>query len=148
MPWKSFFCLLVNGWGLEKPFAFRKPKGNNSYIAQEIMTKLHVHYSIVTYNHNNIHEIWSIANLNRGNIDPTNCLLTVSDPNRPTIDQQSADFVNDFCCFLGSVGGQKVITDHFFYRPTVFGTWQRFRVDGPSVDYWSTVDLHSAIFCF
>ena len=38
--------------------AFWKPKDNNSYIAQENMTKLCVHYRIVTYAENKIHEIW------------------------------------------------------------------------------------------
>ena len=58
---------------------FWKPKGNNSYIAQVIMTKLHVHYSMVTYAQYEIHEIWSIAYLKRGYIDPTDCRPTVSD---------------------------------------------------------------------
>ena len=49
--------------------------GNNSYIAQEIITELHVHYSIVTYTQNKIHGIWSITNLNRGYIDPTDSRL-------------------------------------------------------------------------
>ena len=43
------------------------------------MTKLHVHYSIVTYTKNKIREIRSIAYLNRGYIDPTGSLRTVSE---------------------------------------------------------------------
>ena len=57
------------------------------------MTQLYVHYSIVTYTQNKIHEIWSIAHLNCGYIDNNDSVRTVSDVNRPTIDQQSADFV-------------------------------------------------------
>ena len=52
------------------------------------MTKLHVHYSIVIYPRNLI-----------------NCLLlipTVYGLSVMRIGQQSADFVFDFCCFLGS----------------------------------------------
>ena len=93
---KSFYCLLIIGWGLENPLTFWKPKGNTSYIAQEIMTKLHVHYSIVTFTQNKIHEIWSIAYLNRGHIDHTDSLRNVSDANWPMVDRQSADFVWDF----------------------------------------------------
>ena len=103
---KILLLLANNGWRLEKILTFWKPKGNNSYIAQEIMTKLHVHYSIVTYTQNKIHEIWFIAYLNCGYIDPTDSLLTVSDANQPTVDRQSADFVCDFSCFLGSTGGK------------------------------------------
>ena len=43
------------------------------------MTKLHVHYSIVTYTQNNIREFWSFAYLNSGYIDPTGSLWTVGD---------------------------------------------------------------------
>ena len=70
------------------------------------MTKLHVHYSIVTYTLIKIHEVLSIAYINRGYIDPTDSLLTVSDTNRPTIDRQSTDFVCNFSCFLGSAGNK------------------------------------------
>ena len=52
------------------------------------MTKLHVQYSIVTYTQNKFHEIWSIAYLNRGYIDPTDSLRTVSDAKWPTVDYQ------------------------------------------------------------
>ena len=45
----------MNGRGLEK-MTVGKPEGNNSYIAQETMTKLHVHYSIVIYTQNKIRE--------------------------------------------------------------------------------------------
>ena len=48
------------------------------------MTKLHVHYSIVTYTQNKIREIRSIAYLNRGYIDPIGSLWIVSDTNRLT----------------------------------------------------------------
>ena len=60
-----------------------------------------------------IHKIWSIVHLNRGYIDPTDSMRTVSDVNRRTVDQQLADFVFDFFCFLGSAGGKKNITDQF-----------------------------------
>ena len=39
---------------------------------------------------------------------------TVSDANRQTVDRQSADFVCDFSCFLGSAGNKKIITDQLF----------------------------------
>ena len=55
----------------KKTMTFWKPKGNNSCIAKEIITKLNVHYSIVTYTQNEIHEIWCIAYMYRGYIDPT-----------------------------------------------------------------------------
>ena len=64
-----------------------KAKVQNSYIAQEITTKLHVHYTIFTCTQNKIHEIWSIAYLNLGYIDPTDSLRTVSNANWPTVDR-------------------------------------------------------------
>ena len=57
------------------------------------MTKFHVHYSIVTYTQDTIHEIWSIAYLIRGYIDPTVSLRTVSDGNQQTVDRQSGGLV-------------------------------------------------------
>ena len=95
----------------EKSLTFWKPKDNNSYLAQEIITKLHVYYSMVTYTKNKIHEIWSITSLNRGYIDPTDCRPTVSDANRPIVGRQSTDFVCDFSYFLESASYQKIITD-------------------------------------
>ena len=80
------------------------------------MTKLHVHYSIVIYTQNKIHEICLIAYLNHGYIDPTGSLQNVIDANWPTVDRQSGDFVRDFSCFLGSASGKKILTDQFFSR--------------------------------
>ena len=73
-------------------------------IGQEITTKRHVHYSIVIYTQNEIHEIRSIANFNCGYIDPADSRPTVSDANRPIVGRQSAYFFCDFSCFLGSAG--------------------------------------------
>ena len=83
----KILLLLANQWLRtgKKPMTFWKTKGNNSNIAQEIMTKLHVHFCIVTYTQNEIHIIWSIAYLIHGSIDPTDSLQTVSDTNRPTV---------------------------------------------------------------
>ena len=44
-----------------------------------------------------------MAYLNRGYIDPTDSLWTVSDANQPTVDRQSADFV---CVILAAFQGQ------------------------------------------
>ena len=79
-----------------------------------------MHYSIVTYIQNKIHEIWSIAYLNCGNIDPTDSLQTISDANRPKVDKQLADFVCNFRFLLGSAGNKQIITDQFFFR---FADW-------------------------
>ena len=79
-------------WHLERQRAV-------THIAQEIKTKLHVHYSIVTYTQNKIHENWSIAYLNRGYIDHTDSLRYVSDANRSIADRQSADFFCDLAAF-------------------------------------------------
>ena len=103
-PYKTFMkflWLLANQWlRTWKSLTFWKPKDNNSYTAQIIMTKLHVHNSMVTYTQNKIHEIWSIANLNSSYIDLIDCQRTVSDANWLIVGRQSADFVCDFSCFL------------------------------------------------
>ena len=78
------------------------------------MTKIHVHYSMVIYTQNKIHEVRSIANLNRSYIDPTDCRPTVSDANRLIVGRQSADLACNFSCFLESAGCKKIITEHFF----------------------------------
>ena len=60
------------------------------------MTKLHVPYS----SHISI-KFDMFAYLNRGYIDPTDSLQTVSGANWPTVDRQSADFVFNFAAFYG-----------------------------------------------
>ena len=104
----KILLLLVNQWlRTGKTLTFWKPKANNSFVAQEIMTKLHVHYSIITYiTQNKIHGIWSIDYLNHGYIDPTGSLRNVSDANRLTVDPLSGDFVCNLS-YLGSAGGKK-----------------------------------------
>ena len=63
----NILLLLANQWlRTGKTNDILKAKGFNSYIALEIMKKLHVHYSIFKYTQNKIHEIWSIAYLNCG----------------------------------------------------------------------------------
>ena len=70
---------------------------------------------MVAFTQNEIHEIYSIAYLNRGYIDPIDCRPTVSDANWQKVGRQSADFVCDFSCFLESTGCQKIITDQVFF---------------------------------
>ena len=57
----------------EKIIGILTAKGQYLIYCQEIMTELHMHYSMVKYTQNKIYEIWSIASLNRGYIDPTDC---------------------------------------------------------------------------
>ena len=64
----------------KQTLTFWKPKGNNSYIAKDIMTNF---ICIIVSSH--IHEIWSIAYLNRNYIDPTDSVRTASDVNQPTV---------------------------------------------------------------
>ena len=72
-------------------------------------------------------------------------MRTVSDVNRPTVDQPSADFVCDFSCFLGSAGG-KNITDQLFFSidRLSMGLGKRFGVNRPSVDFWPIIGRRSA----
>ena len=109
----------------KKPLTFWKPKDNISYIAKDIMTKLYVHYSIVTYP-------WNLIN----------CLLK---PRLHWFHRQSADC--QWCesadsrlilCFLGSAGDKKKYNWpvwFFSIGRLSLGLGKRFGVDRPYVDY-------------
>ena len=84
---------------------------NSSYIALKIMTKLHVHYTIVTYTQIKIHETWPIAYLNRGYIDPTESRPTASDANRPTVRSSRVSRL------------QKILTDQFYFFRSADCLW-------------------------
>ena len=155
MPYiKSFYCLLINGWEQENPLTFWKPKGNNSYVAKEIMTKLHVHYSIVTYTQNKI--LWNMINcslkprLHWSHRQSAECQWCESADGWPTVGW----FCVRFSCFLGSAVGRNYNWPVVFVfdRPIVFGTWQtiwsRPTVCRLSSDHRSTVGWHSANFYF
>ena len=104
---------------------------------------------MVAFTQNEIHEIYSIAYLNRGYIDPIDCRPTVSDANWQKVGRQSADFVCDFSCFLESTGCQKIITDQGFFYRSADCLWDlangleladRLTTNGrSSVDGWLTV---------
>ena len=54
---------------------------------------------------------------------------------RPTVDQQSADFVCDFSCFLGSAGRKNYNWPVFLIGRLSLGLGKWFLVDRLSVDY-------------